>query len=274
LVFVVALLAALSCPVLANAPPVRIAVVPGGGSGVEQDIVDLISQQLGGVDGVALSTVNPDWYAVCNIRENIDQMSGQIRYNGNVLVKTVSGKVLTTVAVQKYNQDFSTSPGAPLNKALVDRAAREVIGNLANRAVQGIQQAVMIEMEGRSRVNEANELAAQGKYDDAMTTLEQITPDFVEFAAVRSLHEKILRQKQGKAAHGGTKSTHLSHGSSASHAAGSSSASKTSSPFNVSGAPTASTSVSSSSSSTSGSKNAGAGIDKHAILNEFSGAPH
>ena len=97
-------------PAFANAPPVRVAVVPGGGSGMEQDVVDQISQQLGGMDGLEISTTNPDWYVVCNIKENIDQMSGQIRYNGNILIKTVGGKVINTVAVQKYNQDFSTSP--------------------------------------------------------------------------------------------------------------------------------------------------------------------
>ena len=85
------LCAILAIPAYA-APPVRVAVVPGGGSGMEQDVVDQISQQLGGMDGLELSTTNPDWYVVCNIKENIDQMSGQIRYNGNILIKTVSGK--------------------------------------------------------------------------------------------------------------------------------------------------------------------------------------
>jgi hypothetical protein len=188
--------AASIAPSFANAPPVRIAVVQGGGSGMEQDVVDGITQQLEGMDGVALSTVNPDWYVVCNIRENVDQMSGQIRYNGNVLVKTVGGKVVSTVAVQKYNQDFSTSPGAPLNKTLVDRAARDVINNVAARAVPEIQKAVMIEMEGRNRVDAATGLDAQGKFDEALGVIEQITPDFIEFDKVKKLHDKIVHDKQ------------------------------------------------------------------------------
>lgn len=55
----------------AGAPPVRIAVVPGGGSGIEQEIVDRISSSLSANQNIALSTVNPDWYVVCNIKEFI-----------------------------------------------------------------------------------------------------------------------------------------------------------------------------------------------------------
>ena len=185
-----------TCPALAKAPPVRIAVVPGGGSGMEQDVVDQITGQLQGMEDVALSTVNPDWYVVCNIRENIDQMSGQVRYNGNFLIKTVGGKVLKTAAVQKYNQDFSTSPGAPLNKTLVDRAAREVINNLANRAVEPLQQLVMVEMEGRNRVGSAIELDGEKKFAEALALIEQITPDYADFASVQKLHAKIVKDKR------------------------------------------------------------------------------
>src|ERR1017187_3684804 len=78
------------------APPVRIAVVPGGGSGQEQEVVDRITDRLQEIQTVALSTVNPDWYVVCNIKENIDQVSGQIRYNGTVIIKTVGGDILGT----------------------------------------------------------------------------------------------------------------------------------------------------------------------------------
>src|SRR5580693_3166201 len=88
------------------APPVRIAVVCGGGSGIEQEIVDRISNNLSSINDVVLSTVNPDWYVVCNINENIDQASGAVRYNGSVIVKTAGGHVISTKAVQKYNQDF------------------------------------------------------------------------------------------------------------------------------------------------------------------------
>jgi hypothetical protein len=185
----------LALPSLA-APPVRIAVVPGGGSGIEQDVVDQISGQLQNTEDVVLSTVNPDWYVVCNVQEKMDQMSGQIRYNGTVTIKTTDGHVIGTYAVQKYNQDFSMSPGTPLNKALVDKAARDVIGQLANRAIGPLQQAVQIEMETRERVGKANELADQGKFDDALQLIEPITPDTPHFAQVQKLHEQLLADKQ------------------------------------------------------------------------------
>jgi hypothetical protein len=178
------------------AQPVRIAVVCGGGSGIEQDVVDRISGQLAGMEDVALSAVNPDWYVVCNVQEKTDQMSGQIRYNGNVIIKTTDGQILGTYAVQKYNQDFSLTPGASMNKALVDSAARDVIGELANRALSPIQQAVLIEIETRCRVARANELAARDNYDDAIALLEPITPDTPHFKQVQKLLEQFRIEKQ------------------------------------------------------------------------------
>lgn len=180
----------------AAAPPVRIAVVPGGGSGMEQDVVDRISNQLQSNEGVVLSTVNPDWYVVCNIKENIDQASGQIRYNGTVLVKTTDGHVLGTYAVQKYNQDFSLSPGAAPNKALVDGAARDVISALAQRAVMPIQQAVLVEMETRERVVQATELASQDKFEDAIGVLSPITPDTANFGRVQKMLQTLSMEQQ------------------------------------------------------------------------------
>ncbi|MDR3612320.1 MAG: hypothetical protein P4L53_02065 [Candidatus Obscuribacterales bacterium] len=180
----------------AAAPPVRIAVVPGGGSGMEQDVVDRISSQLQSNEQIVLSTVNADWYVVCNVKENIDQASGQIRYNGTVLVKTTDGQVIGTYAVQKYNQDFSLSPGAPLNKALVDGAARDVIGALAQRAIAPIQQAVVVEMETRERVMQAGELASQDKYDDAIGLLSPITPDTAHFGRVQKMMQTLVMEQQ------------------------------------------------------------------------------
>lgn len=128
---------------LAAAPPVRIAVVTGGGSGIEQEIVDKITNEIQNNPNVSVSTVNPDWYVVCNIKEMMDQMSGQIRYNGNVIIKTSGkGQIIDTVAVQKYNQDFSVTPGAQLNKALVDRAAKEATSAAASRTIPAIERAV------------------------------------------------------------------------------------------------------------------------------------
>jgi hypothetical protein len=187
-----------AAPVSADAPPVRIAVVTGGGSGIEQEIVDRISGQLQNMEGVSLATVNPDWYVVCNIKESVDQMSGSIRYNGNVIVKTTDGHVLNTVAVQKYNQDYSLSPGAPLNKALVDKAARDVIANVADRVIQPLQQAILVESEGRERISVAGQMAAEGKFDQALKTIEVITPDFAHFDMVKAMHAQLELDRQAK----------------------------------------------------------------------------
>jgi hypothetical protein len=88
------------------------------------------------------------------------------------------------------------SPGAPLNKALVDRAARDVISQLADRAIGPLQQAVQIEMETRERVDKANELAEAGKFDEAMQLIEPITPDTTHFGQVQNLHEQLAADKQ------------------------------------------------------------------------------
>src|ERR1700679_343038 len=78
------------------APPVRIAIIPGGGSGIEHEVVERITSQLQDRQDVVISTVNPDWYVVCNIIERLDQVSAAIRYNGNVTVKTKDGHVIST----------------------------------------------------------------------------------------------------------------------------------------------------------------------------------
>lgn len=181
----------LSCLAAQAAPPVRIAVVTGNGSGVEQDIVDRISSQLSNMPDVALSTVNPDWYVVCNINESIDQMSGSIRYNGSVLVKTNSGQVIHTAAVQKYNQDFSVSGTPQLNKRLVDNAARDVINAASTRVIGPIQQAVMIEMETRDRIIQSQSLGDEDKYQEAISLLRPITPDTPHFKDVRALIDQF-----------------------------------------------------------------------------------
>ena len=174
-------------PAFGNAPPVRIAVVPAGGSGIEQEAVDRISSQLQDLKDVVISTVNPDWYVVCNIQENTNQMSGQIRYNGTVTVKTTDGQVVSSIAVQKYNQDFSLSPGAPLNKKLVDGAARDVIGGMSERAIGPLQQAVQTEMDTREHVIKAGQDADGDKYDEAIGLLAQVTPDSTHFKQVRAM---------------------------------------------------------------------------------------
>jgi len=177
------------------APPVRIAVVCGGASGIEQEIVDRISNNLSSISDVVLSTVNPDWYVVCNITESIDQASGAVRYNGSVITKTSKGHVINTVAVQKYNQDFSLSPGAPLNKKLVDNAARDVIASAADRVVNPLQQAIVVEMETRERIIKAEGLADSDQYGEALSLLAPITPDTPHFKDVRDLMDEFAMEQ-------------------------------------------------------------------------------
>ncbi|HEY9717490.1 MAG TPA: hypothetical protein V6C69_08475 [Trichormus sp.] len=174
-------------PALGNAPPVRIAVVPAGGSGIEQEAVDRISSQLQDMQNVVISTVNPDWYVVCNIQENTNQMSGAIRYNGTVTVKTTDGQVVSNIAVQKYNQDFSLEAGTPLNKKLVDNAARDVIGGMSDRAMGPLQQAIQTEMDTREKVISASEDGDKDQYNEAIGLLAQITPDSTHFKQVHGM---------------------------------------------------------------------------------------
>jgi hypothetical protein len=183
---------------LADAPPIRIAVVPGGGSGQEQEVVDRINGQLQSNQDVDLSTVNPDWYVVCNIKEMLDQNSGQIRYNGTVTTKTTAGHVINTVSLQKYNQDFSLTPGAQLNKKLVDNAVQDVIAGLTERAVGPIQHAIEVEMETRERMIRATKLGQQGKFDEAIELLRPITPETAHYQAVRALIHKLEAQRDAK----------------------------------------------------------------------------
>lgn len=191
--FVIVLAAA---PSLAGAPPVRISIVPGGQSGIEQEACDRIAQALANSRDVQISTVNPDWTVVCTITDKMDQNSGQIRYNGTVTVKTSDGQVINTVSVQKYNQDFSLTPGTPLNKRLVDNAARDVIQAVADRSVQPIETAVQIEMETRQRIIQAEILAEDDKYDEGMAILRVIGPDSPRFRAVRDLMDEYAMEME------------------------------------------------------------------------------
>ena len=182
-------------PALA-APPVRLAVMPAGGSGIEQEIVDRISSQFEGDPSVVLSTVNPDWYVLCNIHESNDQVSGQIRYNGTVTIKTGDGQVVSTVAVQKYNQDFSLQPGAPLNKKLVDSAARDVINAISERAVNQLKDAIQTELQSRDQIIKAEALASNDKYDEAIAILSNIGPETVHYKAVQKRLAQFQIEKQ------------------------------------------------------------------------------
>jgi len=178
------------------APPVRVALMPAGGSGIEQEIIDHIATKLEGDAQVVLSTVNPDWYVLCKIHEINDQVSGQIRYNGTVTIKTQDGQVVSTVAVQKYNQDFSLQPGAPLNKRLVDSAAQEVITAISDRVVAQLKEAVETELSTRDKIIKAQSFADDDKYDLAIENLATIGPETVHFQAVQKRIAQFKMEKQ------------------------------------------------------------------------------
>lgn len=178
------------------APPVRIAIVPGGGSGMEQSIVDGITGNLQDKPNIVISTVNPDWYVVCNIVEQPDTVGSSIKVNGTVTIKTTDGQVLNTVAVQTNKQDYSLQPGAPLNKALVESAVREVIAGITERATNPIEDAVNIEIATRDKIIAAESLAGNDKYDEAISILSQISPDTPHFKAVRVRINEFQMEKQ------------------------------------------------------------------------------
>jgi hypothetical protein len=160
-----AFLAMTPAAVLAAAPPVRMAIVAGNASGMEQEVADRIGDQLQGNNNIKVSTVNPDWMAVVNIVDKTDNIALTIRVNGTLTIKTKDGHVIDTVSVQTNKQDFSTTVGTPqpLNRALVDSAARETIDKLVERAVTPINEAVEIEMQTREKIIQANDLADQDK---------------------------------------------------------------------------------------------------------------
>ncbi len=178
------------------APPVRIAVVPGGGSGQEQTAADQIAAGLDGNPNIVLSTVNPDWYVVCNIVEQPDIVAGNVKVNGTVLIKTTDGQVVNTVSVQTNKQDFSLQPGAPLNKVLVDSAVREVAAGMAQRALTPIQNAVDVEIRTRDLIISAEGLGDKDSYDEAIATLLPISPDTPHFRAVRALIDELHMEKE------------------------------------------------------------------------------
>jgi hypothetical protein len=182
-------------PVWAAVPPVRISIVAANGDGNEQDVADRISGQLEQMPNVVLSTVNPDWFVKCAIRELNDQHSGQIKYNGTVTVVTADGQTVSTTSVQKYNQDFSLHHNEPLNKALVDGAIHKCVEEMSSRAIDPIEDAIQTEIGTRERVLDATKLGDVGQYDKAIEKLQGITPDSTHFKQVRALMAKYQRMK-------------------------------------------------------------------------------
>jgi hypothetical protein len=201
-VFTLVLTAALAllclpASVWAAPPPVRLALVPGNASGMEQEVVDRITSALQGNSNIKLSTVNPDWFGVVNIIDKIDSIALTIRVNGTLTIKTRDGHVIDTVSVQSNKQDFNLSPGtpAPLNKGLVNQAVEEVIGKLSERAIDPINDAIAVEMETRGKIIQANQLGDQDKYAEALDILKTIGQDTPHFKGARELmHEFQMEQ--------------------------------------------------------------------------------
>lgn len=192
-----AIILSLFCQLSANAaPPVRIAVVSGGGSGIEQSAVDRIGSDLSQIPNVVISTLNPDWYVVCNVVDSNDVASGSVKVNGTVTIKTVDGQVIHTASLQTNKQDFSLQPGAPVNKALVTQATRELLGGMAQRIRQPLQEAVAIEIETRDKIIDAQVNADQDQYDQAIAILMPISPDTPHFKGVRELISQFQIEKQ------------------------------------------------------------------------------
>lgn len=185
-------------PVSAQMPTVRIAVVPGGGSGMEQEVVDGINGRLSGDPSIALSTVNPDWYVICNILDKTDFQQMAVRVNGTVTIKTTDGHVVDTVSTMVNKQDFAVSPGQGVNRVLIDRAIREVISALVDRATPKIMMAVQIEMATRQKVVDAYKLAGSGRVAEAIAILNEISPDSPQYRRARRVISELRARGGGR----------------------------------------------------------------------------
>lgn len=154
---------------------------------MEQDVVDRISSDLQNNPHAKVSTVNPDWFVQCNIVDRTDTVGASVRVNGTVTIKTVDGHILNTVSMQTNKQDFSLTPGTPVNKALFDRGVREVIQGLVDRARQPIAEAVEVEMQTREKLMKAQNLGDEDKYEDGIQILMSVSQDSSHFTGARKL---------------------------------------------------------------------------------------
>ena len=178
-----------------SAPPVRIAVIPGGGSGMEQEVVDRITADLQENPNVKVSTVNPDWFVQCNIFDRTDTSAASVRANGTVVIKTVDNHILNTVSVQTNKQDFSLTPGMPVNKALFDKGVREVIQSLVDRARQPLCQAIDVEMDTREKLMKAQTLGDEDKYPEGLQVLMTVTQDSPHFSGARKMMDEFQMEQ-------------------------------------------------------------------------------
>lgn len=185
----------LATAAFAEVPAVRIAVVPGGGSGMEQEVVDRVSADLQSNSKAKVSTVNPDWFVQCNIFDRTDTPGATVRVNGTVVIKTSDGHILNTVSMQTNKQDFSLSPGMPVNKALANKGVAEVINGLVDRIRQPLAEAIDIEIDTRQKLVDAQNLADEDKFQEAIQKLMTVTQDSPHFSGARKLLE-IFQMEQ------------------------------------------------------------------------------
>ncbi len=196
--FILALAIGFAPASYAVSPPVRIALVAGTGSGMEQTVVDGLAAQLQENENIVVSTVNPDWFVTCRIEDHTDIAALTVRVNGTVTVTSVAdGRVLNTFSAQTNKQDFSAGNGpTPLNKALVDSAVKELTAQLCQRSVQPIADAVVIEIDTRERIVTAENLANADKYDEAIATLMTIGRASPHYFPTRQLASGYQMEKE------------------------------------------------------------------------------
>lgn len=179
--------------------PVRLAITAATGSGTEQQVVDSITSRLQENQYIVISTVNPDWNVSCRVDDNTDFASMNVRVNGTVTIKTAKdGAVINTISAQANKQDFSASGTAPVNKALITSAMREVIQELSQRSIQPIEQAVVTEIDTREKIEKAKSLAHEEKYDEALETVMMITRDSPHFWPAHALADQIQMEKDAR----------------------------------------------------------------------------
>lgn len=182
-----ALMFSLAAAAFAEVPAVRIAVVPGGGSGMEQEVVDRVSADLQNNSKAKVSTVNPDWFVQCNIFDRTDTVGASVRVNGTVVIKTVDGHVLNTVSMQTNKQDFSLTPGMPVNKALANKGVAEVINGLVDRIRQPLIDAIDVEIQTREKLMNAQNLGDEDKFQEGIQILMTVSQDSPHFSGARKL---------------------------------------------------------------------------------------
>lgn len=177
--------------------PVRISILAVTHSGVEQQLVDALTAELRENPNIVLSTVNPDWFVNCRIEDHTDFASMNVRVNGTVTVETAKdGAVLNTFSAQANKQDFAVSGTAPVNKALITSAMNEVVHDLTQRSVQPIEDAAFTEIDAREKILKAKALESEDKYEDALSTVMQITRDSPHFWPAHALVDHIKMEKE------------------------------------------------------------------------------